>query len=358
MLKRFLQGFVRLFGTKVHDCKYGENPQQKGAALHRNRSWRFWRRDPLALHRFKILLGQPSYNNFTDLDRALQTMTHIAAGFAVNFEDRVPNIAIGIKHGNACGASFSFTMRGEALAKMAIGNSRALFGGLVMTNFPLNEESIDILLTSGLVGGQRRVLDSVVCPEISREALLMLHRKKEKCRVICNPALSQLGRDSIDREQRSRSVRGGKLVQDNYEYVLDFQDERVKRLGPSFDIDVKKDILFAWAIGCTSTSNTITVVKKRMLIGNGVGQQDRVTAARLALKLANEMRHDTSASVAYSDSFFPFEDAPLELIDAGVNTIFTSSGSMGDKKVIALCDERMVALCMVPDEVGRGFYGH
>ena len=37
-----------------------------------------------------------------DLDRMLQTMTHIGAGFEKNF-GKVPEVAIGAKHGNACG---------------------------------------------------------------------------------------------------------------------------------------------------------------------------------------------------------------------------------------------------------------
>jgi AICAR transformylase/IMP cyclohydrolase PurH len=45
----------------------------------------------------------------------------------------------------------------------------------------------------------------------------------------------------------------------------------------------KQDAILAWAIGSTSNSNTITLVKNGKLIGNGVGQQDRVGAGQLAL---------------------------------------------------------------------------
>ena len=78
-------------------------------------------------------------------------------------------------------------------------------------------------------------------------------------------------------------------------------------------------MLLAWGVGCTSNSNTITIVKGGMLVGNGVGQQDRVGAAELAVKRAIDAGHRAAncrSAVAYSDSFFPFSDGVEALIDA------------------------------------------
>ena len=83
-----------------------------------------------------------------------------------------------------------------------------------------------------------------------------------------------------------------------------------------------EDLILAWAVGCTSNSNTITLVKDGMLLGNGVGQQDRVGAAQLAIMRAGEK--DLNGAVAYSDSFFPFPDAPQILIDYGIKIIFST----------------------------------
>ena len=82
------------------DCTYGENAWQQNATLTLLET-----NDPLSLGNFVLIEGYtPSYNNFADLDRILQTITHIAASFDRNFK-KVPNIAIGGKHGNACGTA-------------------------------------------------------------------------------------------------------------------------------------------------------------------------------------------------------------------------------------------------------------
>jgi phosphoribosylaminoimidazolecarboxamide formyltransferase/IMP cyclohydrolase len=121
-----------------------------------------------------------------------------------------------------------------------------------------------------------------------------------------------------------------------------------------------KDLLIAWGIGSTSNSNTITIVNDEMLIGNGVGQQDRVGAAELAIKRAIDAGHKDKlqGAVAYSDSFFPFPDGVQVLIDHGIGAIFSTTGSVNDKKIQDLCRECGVVLCQLPDTSARGFFGH
>ena len=128
-----------------------------------------------------------------------------------------------------------------------------------------------------------------------------------------------------------------------------------------------KDVVLAWAIGSTSNSNTITIVKEGRLYGNGVGQQDRVGAAKLAIfraddaaKFANPINNQANLenAVAYSDSFFPFPDAPEVLISRGIKTILSTSGSVNDEKTIELCETKGVNLIMLPDTEARGFYQH
>jgi len=120
----------------------------------------------------------------------------------------------------------------------------------------------------------------------------------------------------------------------------------------------KRDIVLAWAVGSTSNSNTVTLATGGRLIGNGVGQQDRVSCCELAIKRATDAGHDIRGAVAYSDSFFPFPDGPETLITAGVAAIFATSGSVRDHETTELCEKRHVTLCQVPDTAGRGFFGH
>lgn len=349
--------------------KYGENPQQADAVFYADNRINI---DSLGIDQFEHIQGmERSFINITDIDRLLQTCTHIAAGFERNFGS-VPAMAVGVKHGNACGAAYSDNLV-DAVKKMLEGDTRAIFGGVVMVNGVIDKDVADALLNHAMDGGQIRLLDGVVGSAVTKEALELLSRKK--LRVITNPALAKLSEKSLDTSRRIRPVRGGLLEQPNYTFIQDLSAEHMQQFGDISDPQ-KKDLILAWAVGCTSNSNTITLAKNGMLIGNGVGQQDRVGAGQLALsRTTTEMpeiikdgknititiKLDSSkldGAVAYSDSFFPFSDGPMVLASAGIKTILTSSGSVMDEEVIQTLTKAGVSVLMVPDKVGRGFYQH
>ncbi len=334
--------YVGITGERVTTCKYGENAWQTPAYLYSSGS-----DDPLALDKFVVIEGTPpSYNNYLDINRLLQTMTHISQGYAVN-QGVGTSIAIGVKHGNPCGAAAG-SNRAEILRKMMAGDPLAIFGGLIMTNFAIDADLCEVLI--------KKMSDGIIAPAFSLEAIELLRRKGDKCRFIVNPALTAWSAD-LDRKPLFRQVRGGFLMQPNYTFTPDFKREEIVKYGKA-TTQQECDMMLAWAIGSTSNSNTITLVKNEMLIGNGVGQQDRVGAANLAIARAQRSGHNTEGAVAYSDSFFPFPDGVEALIGYGVKSIFTSSGSVRDKETIDLCESAGVALYMVPDAKGRGFFGH
>lgn len=332
-----------VIGERVQICKYGENAYQAPAGLYRDLNPSG---DPLILPNAELIEGEPSYNNLCDFDRLLQTMSHIAATYALN-ENVGTAIAVGAKHGNPCGAAAG-PNHVEVLQKMMAGDPLAIFGGLIMTNF-----AVDKVLAESLAG---KMLNGIMAPAFTPDAIVMLHRKRDECRFIVNSALNNLGND-LDQTRRCRYVRGGFLTQPNYLFVPNFDGGEIVKHGHA-SVTQETDMALAWAIGSTSNSNTITLVKNEQLIGNGVGQQDRVGAAQLALTRAQRSGHDVTGAAAYSDSFFPFPDGPETLIDAGVKAIFTSSGSVKDRATIDLCTKHGVALYMIPDKVGRGFFGH
>ncbi|MFA6257030.1 MAG: hypothetical protein WCT29_03400 [Candidatus Paceibacterota bacterium] len=355
------EGYKGIFGQKNIECAYGENAYQKPASLYKNLDTK--NVDELAIANWQLVAGSPmSYNNICDVDRMMQTMTHIGAGFEKNLGE-VPFVAIGAKHGNACGVATGSSDI-EAIDGMLQGDLRAIFGGSVMLNFPVDEKIADELIHKFSPEGVRRLLDIVAAPEFSPEAIEILSRKKGKCRLLQNRAIAKAGMSALDGAKRFRYVRGGFMVQPNYTFVPEVKE---------------KDVILAWAVGSTSNSNTITIVKDGRLYGNGVGQQDRVGAAKLALLRADdaarfsqnsdvgrqefgrptsEFPADLENAVAYSDSFFPFPDAPEVLINRGIKTIFSTSGSVNDEKVIELCKSRGVNLILLPDTEARGFYQH
>ena len=346
--------FDGIIGQEKAVCKYGENPYMTPAAFFTTGS-----NDPLAIDKFKLVQGtDPSFINYTDIERLLQTITHIAAGFDLNF-GKVPKIGVGVKHGNPCGAGYGDNPV-DVIKNMVMGDHLAIFGGFVMFNFELTAKLVEILLTENMPHGQRLLLDGVIAPSITAEAIEMLKRKQDKCRIMINPALTNLGKDSLDKAERIRPVRGGFLKQPNYTYILNLEDPQLVITGDPDKIlqRDRQDLILAWAVGCTSNSNTTTLVGDDGLIGNGVGQQSRVASCQVAIFRTKNADHMTSGAVAYTDSFFPEFDGPEELAKASVRIVFASSGSVKDEIVRAKCKEIGIILVQLPDKVCRGFFGH
>lgn len=358
-LARYLSGgqFNGILGKLHLPCK-GENAWQTPAGVYTaNTSG-----DPLAIpESFKLLTGEnPSAINWFDLARSLQTATHIAAGFDLNF-GKFPKIVIGVKHGNSCGVGGIHETDSQlAIKNMLLGDPLAIFGGLVLLNFTVGDLEADLLVHQLLKPGEkRRPLDGIAAPAFSEKAIEILSRKEGRCRLLVNPALANLDRNSLDTGPIQRTLRRGFILEPNYTFILT-KDHPLIKVYPESDRELVnwEDIILAWAIGSTSNSNTITIVDNGMLYGNGVGQQDRVACAELALWRSRRSEHNTTGATAYSDSFFPFPDGPMVLAEAGVKTIFTSSGSIRDQEVIAACLEKGVTLVMCPDAICRGFAFH
>ena len=241
---------------------------------------------------------------------------------------------------------------------MISGDPLALFGGIIMANFPIRGAEAKILRDWNMPDGKKRILDGVFAPSFNSYAKKELNRKEGKCRLLENKALAKLDASSLDSAIRFRYVRGGFLKQPNYTYILDLKDPELEIVGTKISSAKETDLLIAWAIGSTSNSNTITLVKNKTLIGNGVGQQDRVGAVNLVVSRARRSGHDIRGAVAYSDSFFPFPDGVQVLIDAGVKAIITTKGSVNDEAVREVCRKAKISLYFLPDKKSRGFFGH
>lgn len=337
-------------GNRV-DCKYGENAWQDAYFEPKPDSGMA---DPLALQNFaRDPEGAPSYNDMVELDRNVQTLTHVAAGADINL-GTVPYMGIATKHGNPCGAAIGNT-RDEVVEKLLTGDQIAIFGGTITVNFEINRTLAEKLVM--YPENKKRFLGSVVAPGFDIEARQYLSVASKKMALYTNPALAELSHKSLDATQRWRYVRGGRLVQDNYTFVPKLSEAYHIPNGP-FDPRQYTDAVLAWAIGCTSNSNTITVVKNGEMLGNAVGQQDRVGSAALVVMRAKRAGHDLNDAVAYSDSFFPFSDGVQVLIDAGIKLILATTGSIRDGEVQKTCLEQGVSLLLLPDTEARGFFGH
>ncbi len=88
-------------------------------------------------------------------------------------------------------------------------------------------------------------------------------------------------------------------------------------------------------------SNAILLAKDAASVGVGMGQVNRVDSCKLAVTRAGER---AAGSVAASDAFFPFEDGPQILIDAGVSAIVQPGGSVRDELTVKAAEAAGVTM--------------
>src|SRR3989344_2186315 len=309
------------------------------------------------MNKFKVVTGgELSWNGRIDANRLLQTVTHIAAAWDVNIH-AIPYIAVAVKHGNPCGAGVSTDSAEAAARKMIDGNRLEIHGASVMTNFPIAPEIAELLLSYHQEGEDSRKLDGIFAPLFSEGVESTLERKKGKCRMMANSALHDLTHKSRDTGLHFVPVRGGFQTQPNFTYIIDLGDPALKRYG-DFTAQQETDVLLAWAIGATSDSNTVDVVRNGMLLANGTGQRARVNASNTGVDIAHSVGHDLTGGVAFSDSFFINVDAIQVLLDAGVTAIYSCSGSkLHDPTIVEFCKAK-VGLWLIPVEIGRACFGH
>lgn len=355
---------LHIAANRIRVLGKGENGNQKPAAMYAVKS-----DDALAPGRFELIEGNPGWVNWTDQDRALITLLQMAAAIEVNTgTDPWMHYAIGVKHGNASGASFGRNPI-EVLQRMLYGNLISIHGGWVVVNFPIGAAEAECLRTHAISDPAfKRILAGVVAPDISPEARAILHRKNDTCAMLVNPSLAEINWESRDASPHIRQVRDGFMLQPRPSFIPDFATcEGMEIDLPLYMVNIPH-LALAWAIGSTTISNTIAITGQQRLLGLGCGQQDRVGAAMLALDRFREANHeleklglplgDLSSACAYSDSFFPFPDGLLVLAEAGIPTIFASSGSVNDDDVRRAARDCDVNFITQPDAECRGFFGH
>jgi phosphoribosylaminoimidazolecarboxamide formyltransferase/IMP cyclohydrolase len=127
-----------------------------------------------------------------------------------------------------------------------------------------------------------------------------------------------------------------------------------KRQGTEQEV---RDLLFSWYVCMNVRSNGVVLSKAGATIGVGTGQQDRVTAVKLALEKAEARGHggEVPGSVLASDGFFPFRDSVDLLAEHGVAACVQPGGSVQDKEVIDACDEAGIAMAFTDERCFRHF---
>src|SRR3954467_9282378 len=289
--------------------RYGENPHQE-AALYRSPH------GSAGLAQAEQLHGKPmSYNNYVDTDAALRAANDFA-GICVAI----------IKHANPCGIAVGADVA-DAHRKAHACDPVSAFGGVIATNVPVSmamAEQVAEVFT-----------EVVVAPAYDDGAVEVLAAKKNIRILVCEP----LARGGVE----MRPVSGGLLVQqrDLVDAPGDDPSSWTLATGTAADDDTLADLAFAWTACRSVKSNAILLASGRASVGVGMGQVNRVDSCKLAVSRAGER---APGSVAASDAFFPFEDGPQILIDAGVKAIVQPGGSVRDQLTIDACEAAGVTM--------------
>ena len=285
---------------KAAVLRYGENPHQP-AALYRSQS------APGGLANAEQLHGKEmSYNNYVDTDAARRA--------ANDFTE--PAVAI-IKHANPCGIAVG-TDIAEAHRRAHACDPTSAFGGVIAANRPVSVEMAQQVAEV--------FTEVIVAPAYDEGAVEVLQAKKNIRILVCGPDAGLHGVET-------RPVSGGLLMQVVDHVTAEGDDPSTWTLaaGEAASPEVLADLAFAWKACRAVKSNAILLAKDGASVGIGMGQVNRVDSCRLAVSRAGER---AAGSVAASDAFFPFEDGPQSLIDAGVSAIVQPGGSVRDELTI------------------------
>lgn len=293
---------------KSQSLRYGENPHQK-AAVYGNQS------DFIDCFHGKQL----SYNNFTDVDAALNLIS--------DFKNDMPTCAI-FKHTVPCGVAIADSLD-NAWDKAFATDTMSPFGGIIVVNRELDiktAEKIDEIFA-----------EIIIAPSYSKKAMELLKKKKNR-RLIRFKKLPE-----SNPHRQFRSIFGGALSQDpDLKSINKSELKTVTKRAPS-----KKelsDLLFSWKVVKHIKSNAIVYARDGQTIGIGTGQTSRVEASEIAIAKAKQEGLSLKGTAIASDAFFPFSDGVEAAAKAGATCVIQPGGSIRDEEVIEAADKLNLAM--------------
>ncbi|WP_214406106.1 bifunctional phosphoribosylaminoimidazolecarboxamide formyltransferase/IMP cyclohydrolase [Pseudonocardia lacus] len=301
-------GWIGATWDRAAALRYGENPHQP-AALYVSGA-------PGVAAAEQLHGKEMSYNNYVDADAAWRAAhDHDGACVAI------------IKHANPCGIAVGADIA-EAHRKAHATDPLSAFGGVIATNTEVSvamAEQVAEIFT-----------EVVLAPGYADGALEVLARKK-------NVRVLRLAADVPRRGAELRPVSGGLLLQhrDAVDAPGDDPSTWTLATGDPVPDDVLADLAFAWRACRSVKSNAILLAADGAAVGVGMGQVNRVDAARLAVSRAGDRAR---GSVAASDAYFPFPDGLEVLLEAGVRAVVQPGGSVRDELVTEAAAKAGVAL--------------
>ena len=318
---------LAIYGRKLRDLRYGENPHQPAA---------WYSLESAGLGEPAVLQGKElSFTNLLDLDAA--------ARIVLEFDE--PAAAV-IKHTNPCGAATGASIA-EAYVRARDADSLAAFGGIIGLNRSIDEETARAIVST--------FIEAVVAPNVDDTARTILATKANLRVVVADFR-------KLHSTVEYRSILGAMLVQDR---------DRVSEAQLPWPVDGLKVVTkrqptaaewqgmrFAWRVMAHVKSNTVIFTDAVRTLAIGAGQMSRVDAVKVAVSKAGGWKAGDAAtlkgSVAASDAFFPFRDGLDAVAAAGATAVVQPGGSVKDAEVIAAADEHGIAMVFT----GRRHFRH
>ena len=291
--------------------RYGENPHQR-AALYAGTA------GPPGIAGAQQLHGKAmSYNNYVDA----------AAAWRAAFEFTEPCVAI-VKHANPCGIAIGADLA-EAHRKANACDPVSAYGGVIAAN---GEVTRDLAAQIADI-----FTEVVVAPGFEPAACELLTAKKNLRLLACPPPARPAARTEW------RQLDGGLLMQsaDLLDAPGDDPASWELKAGRPASPEAMADLAFAWRACRSVKSNAILIAIEGATVGVGMGQVNRVDAARLAVTRSKER---AIGAVAASDAFFPFADGLKVLAGAGVRAIVEPGGSVRDDEVVEAAQNEGITL--------------
>lgn len=283
---------------KAAGLRYGENPHQKASVYGDQNRY-------IDCFHGKEL----SYNNYLDIDSALELMA--------DFKADEPVAAI-FKHTVPCGVAMGTSLN-EAYKRAFATDTVSPFGGIVVVNRPLDMEtasSIDSIFT-----------EIILAPEYEEGVVDFLKQKKNR-RLI-----KVLQYPQSEEEVKVRSIFGGALYQQADSHISTPSDLKIATERQPSEKELA-DMLFAWRIVKHVKSNAIVYAKDKATCGIGTGQTSRVDSSVIAVRKAMKADLSLKESVIASDAFFPFADGVIAAAQSGATAVIQPGGSVRDEEVI------------------------
>jgi phosphoribosylaminoimidazolecarboxamide formyltransferase/IMP cyclohydrolase len=305
---------------RVQDLRYGENWHQKASL--------YQKPGGLGLHRAPKLCGKEmSYNNVVDAEATLEMLIDLME-YDGTREDRT--LAVIVKHANPCGVAYGQN-KVEAYRRALATDPKSAFGGVIGLSEPVDAELAEVM--------RDHFIEVLLAPGYDSEALEILREKPNRRILDVSELLA--GRDRLYEGRQSRSVFGGRLVQD-YDTGDILEWKVVTERGPTPSETMA--LRFAWKVAKYVKSNALVYATANQIIGIGSGQVSRVDSARFGAEKAEEHGLDTKGTVAATDSFFPFRDGLDRTFEAGATAVVHPGGSIRDAEVIEAANEHGMAM--------------